>query len=51
VDLVISCLGLHWTNDLPGAMIQVNFLIQFHLYVSCYYLKNIMLQIFHLLFF
>jgi hypothetical protein len=30
VDLVISCLGLHWTNDLPGAMIQVNFLIQIH---------------------
>ncbi|XP_024175172.1 putative methyltransferase At1g22800, mitochondrial isoform X2 [Rosa chinensis] len=23
LDLVISCLGLHWTNDLPGAMIQV----------------------------
>ncbi|CAD6268049.1 unnamed protein product [Miscanthus lutarioriparius] len=22
-DLIISCLGLHWTNDLPGAMIQV----------------------------
>ncbi|KAH9602996.1 hypothetical protein KSS87_007247 [Heliosperma pusillum] len=22
VDLAISCLGLHWTNDLPGAMIQ-----------------------------
>ncbi|KAG4393006.1 hypothetical protein AAZX31_04G237200 [Glycine max] len=22
VDLVVSCLGLHWTNDLPGAMIQ-----------------------------
>jgi hypothetical protein len=22
----MSCLGLHWTNDLPGAMIQVNFL-------------------------
>ncbi|XP_008795315.1 putative methyltransferase At1g22800, mitochondrial [Phoenix dactylifera] len=22
VELVISCLGLHWTNDLPGAMIQ-----------------------------
>lgn len=19
----MSCLGLHWTNDLPGAMIQV----------------------------
>ncbi|XP_010521101.1 PREDICTED: putative methyltransferase At1g22800 [Tarenaya hassleriana] len=24
VDLIISCLGLHWTNDLPGAMIQCN---------------------------
>ncbi|XP_043722102.1 putative methyltransferase At1g22800, mitochondrial isoform X2 [Telopea speciosissima] len=23
LDLIISCLGLHWTNDLPGAMIQV----------------------------
>lgn len=23
LDLVISSLGLHWTNDLPGAMIQV----------------------------
>ncbi|XP_052201048.1 putative methyltransferase At1g22800, mitochondrial isoform X2 [Diospyros lotus] len=22
LDLVISCLGLHWINDLPGAMIQ-----------------------------
>ncbi|KAL5559863.1 hypothetical protein UlMin_036074 [Ulmus minor] len=22
LDLVMSCLGLHWTNDLPGAMIQ-----------------------------
>ncbi|XP_044509982.1 putative methyltransferase At1g22800, mitochondrial isoform X2 [Mangifera indica] len=22
LDTVISCLGLHWTNDLPGAMIQ-----------------------------
>lgn len=22
LDLVISCLGLHWTNDLPGSMIQ-----------------------------
>ncbi|KAL8158644.1 hypothetical protein V2J09_000181 [Rumex salicifolius] len=22
LDLVISCLGLHWTNDLPGALIQ-----------------------------
>ncbi|KAF2907061.1 hypothetical protein DAI22_12g067300 [Oryza sativa Japonica Group] len=21
-DTIISCLGLHWTNDLPGAMIQ-----------------------------
>ncbi|XP_059448985.1 putative methyltransferase At1g22800, mitochondrial isoform X2 [Corylus avellana] len=24
LDLVISCLGLHWTNDLPGAMIQIS---------------------------
>jgi NADH dehydrogenase [ubiquinone] 1 alpha subcomplex assembly factor 5 len=23
VDLIISSLGLHWTNDLPGSMIQV----------------------------
>ncbi|WP_374368257.1 methyltransferase domain-containing protein [Dongia sp.] len=23
LDLVLSCLGLHWVNDLPGAMIQV----------------------------
>lgn len=22
VDVVLSCLGLHWTNDLPGSMIQ-----------------------------
>ncbi|KAJ0972934.1 hypothetical protein J5N97_020893 [Dioscorea zingiberensis] len=22
LDLVVSCLGLHWANDLPGAMIQ-----------------------------
>ncbi|KAL9432422.1 hypothetical protein AB3S75_027456 [Citrus x aurantiifolia] len=22
LDLAVSCLGLHWTNDLPGAMIQ-----------------------------
>ncbi|XP_059077470.1 putative methyltransferase At1g22800, mitochondrial isoform X2 [Cryptomeria japonica] len=22
LDLIISCLGLHWVNDLPGAMIQ-----------------------------
>ncbi|XP_020584484.1 putative methyltransferase At1g22800 isoform X2 [Phalaenopsis equestris] len=22
LELVVSCLGLHWTNDLPGAMIQ-----------------------------
>ncbi|ERN05474.1 hypothetical protein AMTR_s00007p00251400 [Amborella trichopoda] len=22
LDLIVSCLGLHWTNDLPGAMIQ-----------------------------
>ncbi len=23
VDLVVSCLGLHWVNDLPGALIQI----------------------------
>ena len=23
VDLVLACLGLHWVNDLPGAMLQV----------------------------
>ena len=23
LDLVISCLGLHWVNDLPGALIQL----------------------------
>ncbi len=22
-DLVVSCLSLHWTNDLPGALVQV----------------------------
>ena len=22
VDLIVSCLGLHWVNDLPGALIQ-----------------------------
>ncbi|CAL5229286.1 g12583 [Coccomyxa viridis] len=22
MDLIVSCLGLHWVNDLPGAMIQ-----------------------------
>lgn len=22
-DLVVSCLGLHWTNDLPGALVQI----------------------------
>ncbi len=24
VDLVISCLNLHWTNDIVGALIQIN---------------------------
>ncbi|WP_395826829.1 methyltransferase domain-containing protein [Elstera sp.] len=24
LDLVLSCLSLHWINDLPGALIQVN---------------------------
>ena len=23
VDLVLSCLGLHWVNDLPGALLQI----------------------------
>ncbi len=23
VDLAVSCLSLHWTNDLPGALIQI----------------------------
>ncbi|KAH0918173.1 hypothetical protein HID58_025833 [Brassica napus] len=27
VDLIISSLGLHWTNDLPGSMIQVLLLL------------------------
>ncbi|XP_066358860.1 putative methyltransferase At1g22800, mitochondrial isoform X1 [Miscanthus floridulus] len=27
-DLIISCLGLHWTNDLPGAMIQCRLALQ-----------------------
>ena len=22
-DAVMSCLGLHWVNDLPGALIQI----------------------------
>ena len=24
VDLVVSCMSLHWTNDLPGTLIQIN---------------------------
>nr|ACG32565.1 hypothetical protein [Zea mays] len=27
-DLIMSCLGLHWTNDLPGAMIQCRLALQ-----------------------
>lgn len=23
-DLIISCLSLHWVNDLPGALVQIN---------------------------
>ncbi len=23
LDLILSCLGLHWVNDLPGALIQI----------------------------
>ncbi|KAL2320308.1 hypothetical protein Fmac_029277 [Flemingia macrophylla] len=29
VDLVVSCLGLHWTNDMPGAMIHVSISLVF----------------------
>lgn len=28
VDLVLSCLSLHWTNDLVGALIQVNYALK-----------------------
>lgn len=28
VDLVLSCLGLHWTNDLVGALIQINYALK-----------------------
>lgn len=24
LDLVLSCLNLHWVNDLPGALVQIN---------------------------
>ncbi|PWZ31716.1 putative methyltransferase [Zea mays] len=27
-DLIMSCLGLHWTDDLPGAMIQCRLALQ-----------------------
>ncbi len=27
LDVVISSLGLHWVNDLPGAMSQVPLLV------------------------
>ena len=28
VDLVLSCLSLHWTNDLVGALIQMNYALK-----------------------
>ena len=28
VDLIVSCLGLHWTNDLVGALIQINYALK-----------------------
>mgnify|MGYP006276208807 CR=1 FL=1 len=28
VDLVLSCLSLHWTNDLVGALIQINYALK-----------------------
>ena len=27
-DLVISCLGLQWVNDLPGSLLQINHLLR-----------------------
>ena len=28
VDLILSCLSLHWTNDLDGALIQINYALK-----------------------
>jgi len=28
LDLVVSCLGLHWVNDLPGALAQVRYALK-----------------------
>ncbi|MFW6413201.1 MAG: methyltransferase domain-containing protein [Oceanicaulis sp.] len=28
IDLVLSCLSLHWTNDLVGALIQINYALK-----------------------
>jgi len=28
VDLVLSCLSLHWTNDIVGALIQINYALK-----------------------
>ncbi|XP_050253274.1 putative methyltransferase At1g22800, mitochondrial isoform X2 [Quercus robur] len=34
VDVVLSCLGLHWTNDLPGSMIQISIEARWHIFRS-----------------
>lgn len=45
VDLIISSLGLHWTNDLPGSMIQVfPFLLLFLVYVNWFVLGAILMM-------
>lgn len=28
LDLVVSCLGLHWVNDLPGALAQIRYALK-----------------------
>jgi SAM-dependent methyltransferase len=28
VDLILSCLSLHWTNDIVGALIQINYALK-----------------------
>lgn len=35
VDLVLSCLNLHWTNDLVGALIQINHALKPDGFLAC----------------
>ncbi|KAL2347481.1 hypothetical protein Fmac_001481 [Flemingia macrophylla] len=42
VDLVVSCLGQHWTNDLPGAMIQISISLVF-IYLVCVQVGSILM--------